>query len=67
MYFQVSLDVDGKNAWKECFSVHGVKLPLGYFFGATAATGELAGKILTCICMEVACKCLNVKWQLSFQ
>ncbi|CAC5422571.1 LMAN2 [Mytilus coruscus] len=39
---KVSLDVDGKNAWKECFSVHGVKLPLGYFFGATAATGELA-------------------------
>jgi len=42
------VDVDGKNAWKECFVVKGVKLPLGYFFGATAATGELAGMYLTC-------------------
>lgn len=42
------MDVDGKNAWKECFVVKGVKLPLGYFFGATAATGELAGMYLTC-------------------
>ena len=37
------MDVDGKNTWKECFSVAGVKLPTGYFFGASAATGQLAG------------------------
>ncbi|KAK3095638.1 hypothetical protein FSP39_017016 [Pinctada imbricata] len=39
---KVSLDTDGKNGWKECFVAHGVKLPIGYFFGASAATGDLA-------------------------
>ncbi|XP_015910376.1 vesicular integral-membrane protein VIP36 [Parasteatoda tepidariorum] len=38
----VSTDVEGKNAWKECFSVEGVKLPTGYFFGGTATTGDLS-------------------------
>ena len=38
------MDVDGENKWKECFSVSGVKLPTGYHFGASAATGQLAGK-----------------------
>ena len=38
------MDVDGDNGWKECFSVSGVKLPTGYYFGASAATGQLAGK-----------------------
>lgn len=40
---QVSVDVDGKNGWKECFTVHGIRLPVGYYFGVSAATGELAG------------------------
>ncbi|KAL8613361.1 hypothetical protein ACOMHN_052600 [Nucella lapillus] len=39
---KVSVDVDNKNGWKECFTVHGVKLPVGYFFGASATTGDLA-------------------------
>ncbi|KAK7109110.1 vesicular integral-membrane protein VIP36-like [Littorina saxatilis] len=39
---KVSVDVDNKNGWRECFVVHGVKLPVGYFLGASAATGELA-------------------------
>lgn len=39
---KVSMDIDGKNGWKECFEVNGIKLPLGYYFGASAATGELA-------------------------
>lgn len=38
----VSMDIEGKNEWKECFSVNGVRLPTGYFFGASAATGDLA-------------------------
>lgn len=38
----VSTDIEGKNEWKECFSTKGVRLPTGYFFGATAATGELS-------------------------
>ena len=40
---QVSTDIDGKNAWKQCFMVDGVRLPTGYYFGASAATGDLAG------------------------
>jgi len=38
----VSTDIDGKAAWKECFSVSGVFLPTGYFFGVSSATGELS-------------------------
>lgn len=38
----VSTDVDGKNGWKPCFTVDGVRLPTGYFFGLSAATGDLA-------------------------
>jgi mannose-binding lectin 2 len=38
----VSTDIDGKNAWVTCFSVDGVRLPTGLYFGASAATGELA-------------------------
>lgn len=37
----VSTNVDGTNVWTECFSIDRVYLPLGYFFGFTAATGEL--------------------------
>ena len=40
------MDIDGKNGWKECLSVSGVKLPTGYHFGASAATGQLAGMLL---------------------
>lgn len=40
---QVMLDTEGKQAWKECFQVKGVRLPTGYFFGASATTGDLAG------------------------
>ncbi|XP_052284036.1 vesicular integral-membrane protein VIP36-like [Dreissena polymorpha] len=39
---KVSMDIDGKDGWKECFTVDGVRLPLGYYLGASAATGQLA-------------------------
>ena len=42
--FQVSIDIDNQNEWKECLKVNGVRLPTGYFFGASAATGDLAGQ-----------------------
>lgn len=42
MFVVVSTDIANKGAWKECFSVHGVKLPTGYFFGVTATTGDLS-------------------------
>jgi mannose-binding lectin 2 len=38
----ISMDIEGKNAWQQCFAVEGIKLPTGYYFGASAATGELA-------------------------
>lgn len=40
---QVLVDVDNKNEWRDCFDVNGVKLPTGLYFGASAATGQLAG------------------------
>ncbi|XP_068625716.1 vesicular integral-membrane protein VIP36 [Battus philenor] len=38
----VSVDLDGKNAWKECFKVENILLPTGYYFGASATTGDLS-------------------------
>lgn len=34
--------MENKAAWKECFSVRGIRLPTGYYFGITAATGDLS-------------------------
>ncbi|VDK62941.1 unnamed protein product [Onchocerca ochengi] len=36
-------DILGTGQWKECMSVDGVQLPTGYYFGITAATGDLSG------------------------
>ncbi|KPJ21459.1 Vesicular integral-membrane protein VIP36 [Papilio machaon] len=38
----VSTDLEGKNAWKECFKVENILLPTGYYFGASATTGDLS-------------------------
>jgi len=38
----VSHDVDNKRTWKSCFSIDGVVLPTGYYFGVSAATGDLS-------------------------
>lgn len=35
-------DLEDKAVWKPCFSVDGVELPTGYFFGFSAATGDLS-------------------------
>uniref|UniRef100_U5ER85 Putative vesicular mannose-binding lectin n=1 Tax=Corethrella appendiculata TaxID=1370023 RepID=U5ER85_9DIPT len=35
-------DIENKNEWKQCFSVAGVKLPTGYYFGSSATTGDLS-------------------------
>jgi lectin, mannose-binding 2 len=37
----VSTDIEGDNTWKECFTIDNVHLPTMYYFGFTAATGEL--------------------------
>uniref|UniRef100_A0A4W5RIP2 Lectin, mannose-binding 2 n=1 Tax=Hucho hucho TaxID=62062 RepID=A0A4W5RIP2_9TELE len=38
----VMIDIDDKNEWKECIDIGGVRLPTGYYFGASAATGDLS-------------------------
>ena len=34
-------DLENKRAWSSCLRVEGVKLPTGYYFGASAATGNM--------------------------
>ncbi|AWP07031.1 putative VIP36-like protein isoform 2 [Scophthalmus maximus] len=36
------VDVDGKQEWKHCADITGLRLPTGYFFGASSATGDLS-------------------------
>lgn len=38
----VSTDIENKNVWKECFTTEKIKLPTNYYFGFSAATGELS-------------------------
>lgn len=38
------VDVDGKGKWKDCVDVTGLRLPTGYFFGASSLTGDLSGR-----------------------
>lgn len=40
---QLMVDVDGKQAWRDCAAISGVRLPTGYFLGASSATGDLSG------------------------
>lgn len=37
----IMTDVEGKQEWKDCADVTGLRLPLAYFFGASSATGDL--------------------------
>lgn len=41
IFFPVSTNIDNSGEFKECFSVQGVILPTGYYFGVSAATGAL--------------------------
>lgn len=38
----VYTDIENKNQWKLCFESANVKLPTGYFLGASATTGDLS-------------------------
>ncbi|CAI9552068.1 unnamed protein product, partial [Staurois parvus] len=38
----VMLDIDGKQEWRDCVDVPGVRLPRGYYFGTSAVTGDLS-------------------------
>lgn len=44
VFAQVMTDVEDKNEWKNCIDIAGVRLPTGYFFGASAGTGDLSGE-----------------------
>ncbi|CAB3401088.1 unnamed protein product [Caenorhabditis bovis] len=35
-------DIDNKGVWEKCMSVNNVQLPTGYYFGMSAATGDLS-------------------------
>ncbi len=41
------IDIDGQHEWRDCLDIPGVRLPLGYYFGASAITGDLSGKQLS--------------------
>jgi hypothetical protein len=36
------VDVENKQKWADCIDVKGVRLPTGYYFGISGATGELS-------------------------
>ena len=38
----MSTNIDNSGEFSECFAVKGVRLPTGYYFGVSAATGDLA-------------------------
>ncbi|KAL4609450.1 VIP36-like protein isoform X2 [Arapaima gigas] len=38
----IMIDVDGQHEWRDCLDIPGVRLPLGYYFGASAITGDLS-------------------------
>lgn len=38
----VLTDLENKHEWKTCFESPNVKLPTGYYFGASATTGDLS-------------------------
>ncbi|XP_060271701.1 vesicular integral-membrane protein VIP36 isoform X2 [Ovis aries] len=40
----VMTDLEDKNEWKNCIDITGVRLPTGYYFGASAGTGDLSGE-----------------------
>ncbi|CAF3691818.1 unnamed protein product [Adineta steineri] len=38
----VSTDTEGTNTWTPCFTINKIHLPTNYYFGFTAATGQLS-------------------------
>lgn len=46
-------DLEDKNEWKNCVDITGVRLPTGYYFGASAGTGDLSGECLGCLGLDL--------------
>ncbi|XP_069028234.1 lectin, mannose-binding 2-like a [Embiotoca jacksoni] len=38
----VMIDIDGQHEWRDCLDLPGVRLPQGFYFGASAVTGDLS-------------------------
>ncbi|KAL2100417.1 hypothetical protein ACEWY4_004811 [Coilia grayii] len=38
----VMIDIEGQHEWRDCLDIPGVRLPQGYYFGASALTGDLS-------------------------
>ncbi|KAJ8286553.1 hypothetical protein GJAV_G00040500 [Gymnothorax javanicus] len=38
----IMIDIEGQHDWRDCLDIPGVKLPQGYYFGASAITGDLS-------------------------
>lgn len=38
----IMIDIDGQHEWRDCLDIPGVRLPQGYYFGASALTGDLS-------------------------
>jgi mannose-binding lectin 2 len=51
----VMTNFDGSGTWTPCFLVNNVDLPTGYYFGFTAATGDLAGRYCSSLVYILPC------------
>jgi len=49
---QVFHNIEGDDNWAECFNAPNIDLPTGYYFGFSAATGDLAGLLVRVILVE---------------
>ena len=49
---QVFHNIEGDDNWAECFNAPNIDLPTGYYFGFSAATGDLAG-LSVCLCVHL--------------
>ncbi|XP_036384937.1 lectin, mannose-binding 2-like a isoform X1 [Megalops cyprinoides] len=38
----IMIDIEGQHEWRDCLDIPGVHLPQGYYFGASAITGDLS-------------------------
>lgn len=59
---QVLIDIDGKQEWRDCIDVPGVRLPRGYYFGTSSVTGDLSGSAAWAL--SSSCAALGV-WRCS--
>ncbi|CAB1318552.1 unnamed protein product [Coregonus sp. 'balchen'] len=42
-HVEIMIDIDGQHEWRDCLDIPGYGCPRGYYFGASAITGDLSG------------------------